>query len=130
MLGANTNGHFVLVIESSLEEVDTSPGNQGANLKDLKWNVNNPLLAQPLILTEFQMKHTFGVQVNVSLLGVMAAMVLRYAVWSATTSGVPASSNFGIRVRLVQWDTEDPATVPYPTGTIYTLIQNATIAIQ
>lgn len=118
---ANTRGQYLIVIEVGSAPGQITPAPTAENLLDVTWQAT-PLLAQRLIVSSLQLKHHFGASIRREINGTMLADRLLYNVWEAGAAA-PASPNFVIRARLMQWDTEN--SVRGAKGNIFYAMTNA-----
>lgn len=105
MLKAETRAQFLVVVEVGAAPSQTTPATTGTNLEDITW-ISTPLLSQRLILSGVPMKHHLGCAVARSAAGVLTASRLLYDSWEGGAQ-VPATANFAVRGRLIQFDTEN-----------------------
>lgn len=105
LLQANTRGQYLIVIELGSAPGQLTPAPTAENLFDVEWQTV-PLLSQRLIVSSLQLKHHFGASISRETDGTLLANRLLYNAWEVGAA-VPASANFIIRARLVQWDTEN-----------------------
>jgi len=126
LLVANTRGQYLLVIESGAMPQDSSPSPVSLNLQNVVWNTATPILSQPVFLDSVLIDgQIFGAQIAVNAAGtVLTAQRNLYGVW---TGGAPATANFALRARLIQFDTED--SVIRPRGVISYALSNAKAVI-
>ncbi len=104
LLRASCEAQWVLVIEHGVPVDQATPATQGANLQSIAW-ANKPLLTQRLFVTPLQMIHSFGCNVYRSASGLTANKISYGA--SSVADSVPASPNFILRARLIQFDTRN-----------------------
>jgi hypothetical protein len=105
LLAANTRAQLLAVIEVGSAPGQTTPAPVAENLENIVWQPT-PVLAQRIIVSGLKLKHHFGAAIKRSLDNVLTAERLLYATWQAA-SVAPASPNFVIRARVVQFDTEN-----------------------
>ena len=109
LLAATSNAQWMLVIEHGSAPSQSSPATTAMNLENIEWEAV-PLLAQRLILTGNRQTHSFGARIKRSLVSsadTITADTLLYGIWSGANSLAPATANFALRARLVQFDTEN-----------------------
>ena len=125
---ATTRAQYVVVIEVGTPAQQTAPAPVAVNLSDIIWRAT-PILAQRVILSGLKMKHHFGALIRRSLTGdVLSAEKLLYTAWTAASAGSePATPTFVLRVRLIEFDTEN--SVPNTTGFIYAALTQAKASI-
>jgi hypothetical protein len=118
VLKALTQCQYLLEIQVGTVPQQTTPGSAvGVNLSDVVWD-KDPMVSQRIILTSTKQEHDFGVSIRRSLTDTIAGDCLVYGVWEAAlANSLPASSNFVLRARLVQFDTEN--SVADPRGVIH-----------
>lgn len=126
MLKADTAAQWMLVIECGAATQDTSPATTGENLADLTWQTT-PLLSERIVLTAASFPAKFGVTIARNAAGsAITASKLLYGQFEASGTQ-PASPNFTLRARLVQFDTQN--SVPGARGWAYFEFANATAKI-
>lgn len=86
------------------------------NLRDVIWDTAAPLVRQPLILTPALTKHQIGVTIARSSSGITANAVLYNRILNAD-AGAPATANFALRGRLMDFDTEN--SIPTSRGWVH-----------
>jgi len=113
LLVANTRGQYLLVIESGAMPQDSSPSPVSLNLQNVVWNTATPILSQPVFLDSVLIDgQIFGAQIAVNAAGtVLTAQRNLYGVWTGGAPA-PATANFALRARLIQFDTEDAVNRP------------------
>ena len=85
------------------------------------------MLSQRVILSEVGVTHAFGISVARDQTGTtLTAQRSLYGVWTGGAQ-TPASANFALRARLIQFDTEDSAAKA--KGTVYYALSNGTAQI-
>ena len=90
----------------------TAPSPVGLNLQNVVWATATPILSQGLILDAVSITHNFGAQIAVNAAGtVLTAQRNLYGVWTGGAPA-PATANFALRARLIQFDTEDAVARP------------------
>jgi len=109
-----------------------SPDTTDTNLEAVTWNVTTPILRQQIILAPSLITHTFGCTITNNA-GTFTANALLYNQIVGANSAAPATANFALRARLIEFDTEDSITwargwVQYSilapkTGTLGAVIQ-------
>lgn len=124
LLRANTNAQYLLVIEAGTISSATSPAPVSTNLAMLDWST--VLLSHQLILTDLRQTRHFGAAIRRSAAGNITAEQLIQNQWSAALS-TPSSATVVLRVRLVQFDTEDSA--PGAVGFISAAISSASCTL-
>jgi hypothetical protein len=103
---ATSNAHWLLVIEKGTAPQDTVPATTGSNLQNIVWDTTTPLLSQRLILTPLLVTRTFGVRIKNDSSGITADY-MKNGVWTGNNAAAPASANFALRARLINFDTEN-----------------------
>jgi hypothetical protein len=127
MLQANSRCQYMLVVEVGAMPADTSPATTATNLQNVVWNTVEPVLAQQVIMSGVGVTHAFGVSVARDATGtVYTAQRLLYGIWTGGAPA-PASGNFAVRARLIQFDTEDA--VADAKGTVFVGFAGGTAAI-
>ena len=112
LLVANTRAQYLLVIESGAMPEDTTPATVALNLQNVVWATATPILSQGLILDSIPITHNFGASIAVNAAGTaLTAQRNLYNIWTAGAPA-PATANFALRARLIQFDTEDAVTRP------------------
>jgi hypothetical protein len=109
LFAATTRAQMLLVLEIGDALSQATPAPTGINLQDIAWQ-STPLLSQRIILSEVLLTHPFGCSVRRAADGTISgADKLLYRTWTAAGI-VPATANFALRARLIQFDTENSAT--------------------
>lgn len=122
LFNATSAAQFLLVIEVGDVPADTLPApTDPANLKDVQWHAT-PLCSQRVVLTGLRVPHKIGCQVIRSAAGILSANQTRYG-YSSAAGQVPASADFALRARLIQFDTED--SMPGARGTVFYALTGA-----
>lgn len=106
----NTQAQWMLVIEHGAFVSETTPSTPDANLKTINWSAT-PILKHRLILTRNAGTHSFGVRINRGSAGVLSTEAIYYGAAEAGGS-VPASADFALRARLIQFDIIDGLSDP------------------
>ena len=96
---------WVLAIDLGVLASDSSPNPVGANLSSITWAAS-PIFTQTIGLTELLQRHYFGVKIANTVDGMTLDQMI-YGKWSANNSAAPASANFVLRARLIEFDTEN-----------------------
>lgn len=111
LINATRNAQYVIVIEQGVAARDVigSPDTTDTNLQAITWAVDAPILRQQIILTPALITHTFGCSI-IRASGGLSANALLYSQIVAANTAAPASANFALRARLVEFDTEDSDT--------------------
>lgn len=78
------------------------------SLRDVEWNPT-PMLTQRLAVSALRQTRRFGCRVLRSAANVMSAEQMKSAAWSVADS-TPATPRFALRVRLIDFDTENSVT--------------------
>lgn len=125
MFKQDTNVQYLLVIEIAELPETLAPATTGPNLFDVDWN-KTPLLQQRIIVTDVLMTHTFGAQV---LRGAAGGLATNKKVYGVEIAGdvIPATANFAIRARLIEFDTED--NVDDAMGLIYYSLEDGVASV-
>ena len=125
MFKHDTNIQYLLVVEIADLPQTTAPATTGPNLYTVDWN-ETPLLQQRIIVTDVLMTHKFGAQV---LRGKTGAMATNKKVYGVEIAGdiIPATANFAIRARLIEFDTED--NVNDAMGLVYYLVEKGVASV-
>ena len=127
LLAANTRAQYIVVIETGSLPEDTAPAPVGLNLQNVQWATATPILAQQVILSDCLVSHSFGAAVSLDATGtVFAAQKLAYGIWTGGAPA-PASANFAVRSRLIQFDVEDG--VQNPRGVVSYALSSAAASI-
>lgn len=95
------------------------------NLRGLEWNTT-PLLAQRLTVSALKQTRKFGARIMRSTANVMTAEGLKSGSWEAAAS-TPPTPRFALRVRLVNFDTENSVTAA--TGYAFAALTSAQATI-
>jgi hypothetical protein len=127
MINAGSNAQYALVIEKGTADAETSSNPSPENLQGITWDETNPLVKQRLILTQSQIIHSFGAIITNAVGdsrsgGGITAQGVYYSTAYAATA--PLSTNFVLRARLIEFDTEN--SVANARGWVsYALIPNS-----
>jgi hypothetical protein len=108
MLAATTRMQCLLVIQLGEMPSQATPATTSVNLENVTWNIATPLLSQRLILGDVIQAHAFGCAIARAISGITATRSLYGA--SDAAGAAPATANFALRARLIQWDTENSVT--------------------
>jgi hypothetical protein len=126
LLSATTRGQMLLVLEVGDAPSQTTPSPTGTNLQDITWQ-STPLLSQRIILSHVLLTHPFGCSIRRAADGTISgADKLLYRAWTAA-GATPASANFALRARLIQFDTEN--SVVGAKGFVYYSLTKGTASI-
>lgn len=106
---------WVVVVETGVKSADASPAPIGVNIDDIVWS-DTAILTQEIVLTNTIQPHSFGVRIR-RLADSWKVDAQKYNVWSANNAAAPASADFAVRARLVQFDIEDD--VENPKGWVF-----------
>jgi len=111
LINATSEAQYVVVIEKGIAARDVigGPDTTDTNLAGITWDVATPILRQQIILTPALITHTFGC-VIANAAGGFSANALLYNQIVANNPAAPASANFALRARLIEFDTEDSIT--------------------
>lgn len=113
LVKASSQAQWMLVIEKG-EAPSETDGNPEVNLLNVVWDTANPILKQRLILTPVSTICYAGVNVYRSTLGTITCDRLLYGGLENANAVAPASANFALRARLIEFDTEN--SVPTARG--------------
>ena len=116
-----------MVAEYGTAPQDTSPSATGVNLQNVVWNTASRPFAQRIVMTSLGEKGSFGVAVLKKLDGTYNAKTNSYGQWTGTAN-VPSAQSFLLRLRLVNFDTEN--SIVNARGTAWYSMTKATAAIQ
>jgi hypothetical protein len=111
LLAASSEAQYIVVIEQGVATPNPvgSPNTADTNVEAITWNVASPILRQQIILTPALITHTFGCTISNSSTG-MTANALLYNQIVGANAAAPASANFALRARLIEFDTEESKT--------------------
>ena len=115
LFNATTRVQYLLRIDVGSAPSQSDPAPVDINLQDIEW-VETPLLLQRIIISGTKSTGLFGCSIQRSAIGDLHADVMAYGAWRAATE-TPASANFVLRVRLVEFDTEN--SVQKAQGTVF-----------
>ena len=106
LINATCDAQWVLVIEKGVADAGTTGSPSPENFSSgITWDETNPLVKQRIILTQNQMVHSFGAIIANTSTGITAQG--NYYGASYTAPAAPASANFVLRARLIEFDTEN-----------------------
>jgi hypothetical protein len=108
MFKHDTNVQYMLVVEVGDLPEDVTPTPTGPNLFAVEWN-KTPLMQQRIIVTDILVTHTLGAQIVRKSDGTLRTNKKQYSIELAGDV-IPPSANCAIRVRLIEFDTEDNVT--------------------
>lgn len=118
---ASSQAQWMLVIEKGEAPSETN-GNSETNLLNVVWDAANPILKQRLILTPVATICYAGVNIYRNTLGAITCDRIFYGGLENANVAAPASANFALRARLVEFDTEN--SIPTARGWVaYQLIK-------
>ncbi len=109
LVGASSNAQWMLVVEKGTAPSQSTPATTGTNLENVVWSAT-PILSQRLILTGNRQTHSFGTRIKrqlVSLADTLSLDTMCYGVWEGNDAAAPATANFALRARLINFDTEN-----------------------
>ena len=125
---ATSQAQWMLVIEKGEAPSETAGGPE-TNLLNVVWDTTNPILKQRLILTPTATLCYAGCNVYRSKLGAITCDRLLYGGLENANTAAPASANFALRARLIEFDTENSA--PNARGWVaYQLVKPASGDLQ
>ena len=125
LLKATTKAQMLLRIEVGSVPEQATPAPTGENLENVVW-IETPVLSRRIVLSPVSMTHDFGCAIRRDAVGRFSADRLLYGRWEGGAQ-VPASPNFVLRARLVQFDTENSIT--NARGFVFYEFSNATASI-
>jgi len=124
---ATSQAQWMLVIEKG--EAPSEGNTTETNLLNVVWDTANPILKQRLILTPTATLCYAGCNVYRSKLGAITCDRLLYGGLENANTAAPASANFALRARLIEFDTENSA--PNARGWVaYQLVKPASGDLQ
>lgn len=126
MFNSITRAQYLLQIDVGDAPGQITPSPTGENLEDVTWN-GTPLLTQRIIVSGLKMTHRFGCAIRRTIAGLLQADRMTYGNWTAALQA-PASPNFTLRARLLQFDTEN--SVQGAKGTVFYNLTDAKAEIQ
>ncbi len=109
LVKATSQAQWMLVIEKG-EAPSETDGNPEINLLNVVWDTANPILKQRLILTPVATLCYAGCNVYRSTLGAITCDRVLYGGHENANASAPASANFALRCRLIEFDTENNVT--------------------
>lgn len=128
LVKSTSQAQWMLVIEKGEAPSETN-GNPEVNLLNVVWDTANPILKQRLILTPTATLCYAGCNVYRSTLGAMTCDRLLYGGLENANAAAPASANFALRARLIEFDTEN--SIPTARGWVaYQLVKPASGELQ
>ena len=108
LVKATSQAQWMLVIEKG-EAPSETWGSTETNLLNVVWDTANPILKQRLILTPTATLCYAGCNVYRSRLGAITCDRSLYGGLENANEAAPASANFALRARLIEFDTENSA---------------------
>jgi hypothetical protein len=115
LFDATSGAQYLVVIEHGTVAGQSTPDPTGTNLQDIVWNAT-PLLSLRVVVNANKVTHRFGAEIIRAAGGALSANKSLYDFATAADS-VPASADFSLRARLIQFDTEN--SVAGAVGTIF-----------
>lgn len=106
LLNATSKAQWVLEVNTGTAPQDEEPNPTGLNLQNIEWNTS-PALSHRIILTPELQSHFFGIRIQRPAIGSLKCDRLYYGYWENADESAPASPNFALRARLIQFDTEN-----------------------
>lgn len=126
LFNAITRAQYLLRIDVGAAPGQETPPPTGENLEDVTW-IGTPLLTQRIIISGLKITHRFGCAIRRAAAGLLQADRMAYGNWTAAGQA-PASPNFTLRARLLQFDTEN--SVRGARGTVFYGLTEAKGGIQ
>ena len=126
ILNATSRAQYHAVIEWGTAPSQAAPATTAENLQDIVWNAT-PLLRQRIILSGVAVTHQLGIQLIRANDGSLAAKKTVYG-FSSDADSVPSSADVALRVRLLDFDTENSAVDA--KGNVYLKLTQAQATIQ
>jgi hypothetical protein len=83
------------------------------------------ILSQRLIITGNRQTHSFGARIKrelVSLVDTIKLDTMLYGVWEGNDAAAPATANFALRARLINFDTENALATDAKGSVVYEII--------
>jgi hypothetical protein len=108
MISGNTRGHYLLVVEVGAAGEETEPATLAGNLSAITWNAT-ALLSHKIIVGPVAIPMPFGFEIARAANGDLSAQRMLYGAWEGGAQE-PASANFVVRGRLINFDTENSIT--------------------
>ena len=107
LINATCEAQWVLVIDQGAIVDATDPSPEDPNLQYIVWS-DTPILSQRILLTGNKVLHPFGVRIQ-RLASSLVANRMLYGNWEAAnaTGAAPASADFGLRARRINFDTKN-----------------------
>ena len=128
LVKSTSQAQWMLVIEKGEAPSETA-GDPETNLLNVVWDTANPILKQRLILTPTATLCYAGCNVYRSKLGAITCDRSLYGGLENANAAAPASANFALRARLIEFDTEN--SIPTARGWVaYQLVKPASGELQ
>jgi hypothetical protein len=99
----------------------------GGSYLNVDWDSANPIIEQPLVLTDEMVVHSFGIVMNRGLVGTTDTITVTqqlYGISIGNNSAAPSSADFAIRCRLFDFETEN--VTPAKGWVSYAVLPSAT----
>ena len=112
-----------VVRDATTDTFKLAPVTTDTNLFNVVWDTANPIVRQQLILTPGLTTHQIGATITSASTGITANAVLYNRIINAN-AGAPTTSNFALRGRLIEFDTEN--SVPTARGWVSWQLLNPT----
>lgn len=106
LINATSYAQYILVIEKGAAPSQTTPATTGLNLENIVWDTAEPMLTQRLILTSLYQTHSFGLRIK-RVANVITMDTILNGIQKGANALAPADANFALRVRLINFDTEN-----------------------
>jgi hypothetical protein len=124
LANATSNAQWILVIEKGTAPSQSTPSVTGTNLENVVWDTT-AILSQRLIITGNRQTHSFGARIKrelVSLVDTIKLDTMLYGVWEGNDAAAPATANFALRARLINFDTENALATDAKGSVVYEII--------
>lgn len=110
LVANSTNAVWSVVIEVGQRTAQTTPSPIGPNLQDYTWL--EPLLEHQIVLTDVMCSHQLGAQIWNTADGYEASRLLYDKAEACSEASLPTGSDFALRVRLANFDTQNSVADP------------------
>lgn len=111
LIAANSKAQWVLVIElgTAPDEAVGDPDSSGVDLENVEWDTENPILSERLILMPGRIVHSAGCIIQRNEAALLCTRLMDFSS-EAVNELAPATANFALRARLINFDTENRET--------------------
>jgi hypothetical protein len=114
--GGLATATLYVVRDATTDTFKLAPVTTAQNLKNVIWDTDQPIVRRQIDLMSGFAKHQLGATITRSSGGITANAVLYNRILNAD-AGAPKAANFGLRWRLIDFDTEN--SIPDARGWVH-----------